>query len=282
MILITGGCGFIGKNLCWFLHRKGIPAMVMDNFSVGKPDNMPEDIEVIEGDITNIDNCRDAVGKADYVINLAGLAGVQDSYEHAAEYWQVNLVGAINILSCCLECSTDRIIMASSGAAGDPDSPYSSSKWALEYVGKESSANVVILRFANVYGPYSEHKASLIHALLRAARDHKAFVLHGTGDHSRDFIHVNDVCSAIVKAVSNNGNMDKYPYEIGTGKGTKVRDVITMVEKVTGKSINVINGDAVQEKDYNVAKTLMAAHHMGFSSKISLEDGIRMTWESMQ
>lgn len=280
-ILVTGGCGFIGKNLCWFLHDKGIETTAMDNFSVGNPHDLPESTIVVEGDITNIQDCFDQVGKHDYVVNLAGLSGVQDSYEQAAAYWSVNLVGAINILNCCTECMTDKVVVASSGAAGDGESPYASSKWALEYVCQDHHANAVVLRFSNVYGPYSEHKTSLIHALLKAARDNKTFVLYGDGSHSRDFVYVNDVCNAIWLAL-NSKKTDKHPYEIGTGISTKVSNIIDLVKKITNQNINITQAEAIQEKDYNVAKTLMASEHIGFNAEIDLAKGIRQTWQSMQ
>lgn len=278
-ILVTGGCGFIGKNLCWFLHNKGMEVTVLDDFSVGNPYDMPETATVVEGDITDINDCLEQVSRHDYVVNLAGLSGVQDSYERAASYWNVNLVGAINILNCCAECMTNKVVFASSGAAGDHESPYASSKWALEYICQDHPAKSVVLRFSNVYGPYSEHKTSLIHALLKAARDDKAFVLYGDGSHSRDFIYVDDVCNAIWRAL-NSEKTDKKPYEIGTGISTKVNDVIAIVENITEKNIKIVNGESVQEKDYSVAKTLLASEHFGFDAEVSLEDGIRMTWES--
>lgn len=234
--LITGGCGFIGRNLISRLATD--PAnhiRVFDDLSVGSIAELQTVIpvlrrgegkepcfvrgaaELIVGDIRDAPAITAAMAGAEIVVHLAANSGVALAVADPERDCGVNVLGTLNCLQAARLQAARRFVFASSGAplgmcepplheamAPRPASPYGASKLAGEAYccayfhcfGVET----VVLRFANVYGPYSGHKSSVVAKLIREALRGEAWTLYGDGGQTRDFIFVDDLCSAIAKA----------------------------------------------------------------------------------
>jgi len=175
-ILVTGGAGFIGANLVRLLLNEGHRVRVLDNFSVGRREYLAGlDLEVIEGDILDPEVVAQAIAGLDGVVHLAAQTGVPGSLQNPRRDCEVNVIGTLNMLEACRHAGVSRFVFASSNAplgrqpppatedkAPLPISPYGASKLAgegycLAYHGSWG-LGTVILRFANIYGPYSAHK----------------------------------------------------------------------------------------------------------------------------
>lgn len=266
-ILITGHEGFIGKNLTrWLKQKHNVSGM---------------DIKSC-GDVRELDECLEMTRGIDCIVHLAALPGVPQSFEKPLQTFRTNVIGTANIVEAAIANEVPKIILASSGAADNRgSSPYAMSKWLAEYIVQLSQIGSVVLRLSNVYGPYSEHKMSLVHVAMRALMNGCNIDVYGDGSHSRDFIHVSDVCRAIELAILSN---DKYtnPIDIGTGKATSVMDVLSELVVVANKHIEINYQPERDEQIRAVANTERAFRELGFRAGISLRDGLRATWEACQ
>lgn len=266
-VLVTGSAGFIATNLVDWLD--------------GRYELVGMDVRLL-GDVTDIDDCMEMSKGVDCIVHLAALPGVPQSFKYPLQTFRTNVIGTANIVEAAIANEVPKIILASSGAADNKgSSPYAMSKWLAEYIVQLSQIGAVILRFSNVYGPYSDHKMSLVHVALRALKNGQHIEVYGDGSHSRDFIHVNDVCRAIELAMLSN---DKYtnPLDIGTGKATSVMDVLTECAIVANKHIDVTYQPERDEQIRAVANTERAFRELGFRAQIGLRDGLILTWEACQ
>lgn len=268
-ILVTGSCGFIGINLLnWLDGRHDLSAM---------------DIKLTEHhDITDIDNCMEWARGKDCIVHLAALPGVPYSIIKPMESITVNAFGTINLLEAAMANDVKKVILASSNAANDKDSsPYAFSKWIAEYVMQLTPIDGIILRLANVYGPHSQHKTSLVANAIKALKNGHQINLYGDGSHSRDFIHVDDVCRAIELAILSS-KQHSCPIEIGTGISTPVLDLISELLIATGKACHINHKEALREIDRVSVNTSRAEKELGFKAEIPLRKGLQMTWEAWQ
>jgi len=277
-VVITGGCGFIGKNLAHYLFANGYSVVIVDDFSVGKANGLPV-CQILPRDVTNIDDCLQSTRCADYVVHLAALSGVEASKDHADMCWKTNVIGTINVLETAVSNEVKRVIIASSGAVDDRfSSPYALSKWTTEYIAGFHPQENVILRFSNVYGPHSKHKTSVINRSFWRIKGGMLPIMYGDGSHTRDFIHVYDVCRAIEAAMLT----EQGDGPIGCGTSYTIKDVMNKITATTGNGLNPkiypeLTGEAVRV----CAETEPAAWEMGFRAQIGLDEGLKMTWEAI-
>lgn len=267
--LITGGCGFIGRNLIHYLKEEGGHAIrVVDNLSVGSreslqmvtsfnekdpsetEDNFPDDgtVELVVDDILNEENALSHAGKADVIVHLAANTGVAPSVEDPRHDCVTNVIGTLNYLEAARHNDVDRFILASSGAplgeveppiheekAPHPKSPYGASKLAGEgycsaYYGS-FGVETVALRFGNVYGPFSSHKSSVVAKFIRRALEGKTLEIYGDGTQTRDFIYTGDLVRAIQKAATV-PDIGGEVFQIATNKETTVLELTEMLLEV--------------------------------------------------
>ncbi len=226
-VLVTGGCGFVGTNLIEFLLEKSKwEIKVLDNLDVGKLDYLKsvegysEDrVEFIEGDVRDESSVSEAVKGCDYIIHLAAQTSVVDSIEVPKKDAEINILGTINMLEEAVKRDIDRFVLSSSAAplgeqempiheekVPQPLAPYGASKLAGEgycsaYAGSHS-LNTVSLRFSNVYGPKSWHKGSVVAKFIKQAIRGETCLIYGDGSQTRDFIYIDDLVQAIIKATS--------------------------------------------------------------------------------
>jgi len=190
MILITGHQGFIGGNLLSYLVDKNYVVTGLDLKS--------------GNDILTCD-----LPECELVIHLAGIGGVRESLADPAKYWQNNVEGTRRILE---HYRDQRVLVASSSSQYEPHlNPYAASKHVIESIPHE---NAVFMRFHTVYGPIPR-SGMFFDKLIKSTLEYVT-------DHSRDFIHINDVCSAIETLINCNYTG---PVDIGTGQSIKISDI---------------------------------------------------------
>jgi UDP-glucose 4-epimerase len=240
--LVTGGCGFIGRNFIrLLLTRSNDTIRVVDDLSVGTraeleaigpvvaldPDMLkPAEaggaacrIEIVAGDVRDAALARRVVAGADAVIHLAANTGVGPSVADPMSDCTINVLGTLNYLEACRHNGVRRFVFASSGAPiGEceppiheelpthPVSPYGASKLAGEaYCSaykRSFGIDTVALRFGNCYGPLSTHKGSIVAKFIREALAGKAWEIYGDGLQTRDFIYVEDIAEAIFRGAT--------------------------------------------------------------------------------
>ena len=250
-ILVTGGCGFIGSNLVPVLLEAGHRVRVLDNLIVGSFSSLAGlDVEFLIGDVRNADVVCAAVREVEAVIHLAAQTGVSPSQQNPRFDFEVNAGGTLGLLLASQEAGVRRFVFASSNAPiGDaeppvnetqaprPLSPYGASKLAGEgycsaFYGSYG-LQTLVLRFANVYGPRSSHKESIVARFVKDTLDGKSLTIFGDGQQTRDLIHVSDVCAAIGRALgtSTAGQV----IQLATGVETKIMDLAHLVAQALGR-----------------------------------------------
>lgn len=280
--LITGGCGFIGRNLIkeLLLKEEDISIRILDNFSVGKISDISyatdqfelstvkdlswgaDKIQVIEGDILDSELAIKVSLGASVIVHLAANTGVGPSVENPRMDCTTNVIGTFNYLDACRINKIGRFVFASSGAPiGEcippiheempchPVSPYGASKLAGEaYCSayhKSFGVDTVALRFGNVYGPGSTHKSSVVAKFIRQATNEETLEIYGDGKQTRDFIFSGDLVDAICKAATVS-NIGGEVFQIATNNETTVAELtaelVNQLKKSGLRNVNVIYG----------------------------------------
>ena len=297
-ILITGGCGFIGTNLAEYLSGKGYRVRILDNLSSSSqvwtvnPPPTQQTAELIIGDIRDKDMVNQALKGVDAVVHLAAHTSVVGSLENPEENWDININGTLNLLEACRQNRVDKFIFASSNAAvGEqtppidertiprPLSPYGASKLAGEALCSayyhSFGLKTISLRFSNCYGPYSDHKSSVIARFMGWAREGKPLIIYGDGNQTRDFIHVVDVCQAIYLSLM---TLDFYSevFQIASGVETTINELAEMIKVVIREELP-INHEPERKGDIkrNYADISKAKATLGFRPKVELREGLK-------
>ena len=289
-ILVTGGCGFIGANLVRKLSHDGEKVRVLDNLSIGKKEYIAgvSNVTFLEGDVTRREDISSALEGCRAVVHLAAQPGVADSIKDPWKNFQINVGGFLNVLIACYEKGVKKVVFASSNAAlGDqemplnetkvphPISPYGAAKLACEGYASTFSATfsvkTVVLRFSNVYGPYSRHKQSAIHRFITRAINGEPLEIYGDGEQTRDFIHVDDVSQAIVLALEKDV---QGIFQIGTGTETPLARVAGLIRDISGGASAIEFKPARKGDMKRNYADISKARSLGYEPKISIEKGI--------
>lgn len=218
-ILVTGGAGFIGSNLCDSLLQNDNEVVCLDNFSTGKQENIQDFLslprfKLIVGDIRIIDDCKKAVQGIDYILHEAALGSVPRSINDPITTNQVNISGFLNMLVAARDAKVKRFVYAASSSTygdlsempkveeriGKPLSPYAITKYVNELYAKNFhelyGLETIGLRYFNVYGPKQDPDgsyAAVIPLFTKLLMEHKSPVINGDGTNSRDFTYVENV-----------------------------------------------------------------------------------------
>jgi len=299
--LVTGGAGFIGSHIAEDLAAKGNFVRVLDNFLTGKEENIAAfigDIELLRGDIRNLELCREAVRDVDYVLHQAALPSVPRSVEDPILTTAINIGGTLNILLASKDASVKKVVFASSssvygddeslpkkeGLEGNPLSPYAVTKLTGEKYCQVFSAiyglPTVCLRYFNVFGPRqdpsSQYAAVIPNFITRLLRD-EAPIIHGDGEQSRDFTYVANVVEANLRAAQSHDVSGRI-LNVGNGTQTSVNDLARTLMGLIGKST-----EPAHEKErpgdvrHSFADISKARSLLGYASRVSLEDGLQRT-----
>lgn len=293
-VLVTGGAGFIGANLVRLLLEESHRVRVLDNFSAGRKEYLDGlDLEIAEGDILDKEMVAQAVAGMDSVVHLAAQTGVPGSLADPQRDCEVNVIGTLNVLEGCRHAGVDRFVFASSNAplgrqpppatedkAPLPISPYGASKLAgeaycLAYHGSWGLGTVV-LRFGNVYGPYSAHKDSVVARFFKDILDGGQITIDGDGGQTRDFIYVSNLCRAILLALG--GNVCGEVFQVATGVETSIIELAEIVRGVVDRGVSVRWGPPRQgDVRENYSAIAKVQETLGWEPHIELKDGLRET-----
>jgi len=288
-VLVTGGAGFVGSHLADALAPVA-DVRVLDDCSTGRPENVPADATLRRADVTDDDALAAATTGADYVFHLAAMSSVPDSLKAPTRCLDVNATGTAAVLDRARQADA-RVVFASSAAVyGSPEStpipedaplrplnPYGISKRAAdEYVRQCSDwfdADGVALRFFNVYGPRQQSGRGVVPTFVDRARAGDRLVVHGDGSQTRDFVHVDDVVRAMLRAAS--ADVIGEAYNVGTGETTSIRTLAETVRDAAGESVDVAHDDPrpadIRHSRADVSKIRA---DLGFEPAITLADGI--------
>jgi len=308
-ILVTGGAGFIGANLVRMLLNHGYQMTVLDNLNTGQREYLTGlPIEFIQGDVLDVELVGRVVPGHEGIVHLAAQTGVPDSLVDPRRDCEINVIGTLNLLEACRQTMNKemnlspfsvsplpRFVFASSNAplgrqpppvteekAPLPISPYGASKLAgegycLAYHGSWGLGTVV-LRFANVYGPYSAHKQSVIAQFFQDILAGRGITIDGDGQQTRDFIYVNDLCHAIRLALES--EVAGEVFQIATGVETSIRELAGMVQEVVGSPVELCHGPARQgdiRKNYSSVSKVRIT--LGWEPRVALRKGLELTWD---
>ncbi len=292
-VLVTGGAGFIGSNLVALLVQKGVTVRVLDSLVSGKRERIPTGVQFIKGDIRDLEDIKSALDGITHVVHLAALVSVSESMKDPVSTYDVNVIGAENVLQATRGTGVKRFVYATSAAVygDDPSLPKKESSplspqspYALSKVMNELQADMyerifglstVGLRFFNVYGkgqsgnhPY----ASVIPRWIERIKNKLPITIYGDGSQTRDFVHINDVVGAIYSALLSDATG---VYNIASGEETPLNDLRKIIEGAYPKPIEVKNEPA-REGDIlrSVADISRARDALGFVTTIELTKGI--------
>lgn len=295
-LLITGGAGFVGANLTRAIGRDA-DIVVLDDLSQGLRQYLPECATLIEQDIRDTECLIDTMKDVEVVVHLAASGSVIDSIRSPRTNFSANVQGTFSVLEAARATGVRKLIFASTGGAimGNTDppvderslpkpiSPYGASKLCGEaYCHAYSQAyglNTLCLRFANVYGRFSAHKKGIItQSIKRLLRD-EPLVVYGDGTSSRDYLHVTDLCSGIIAAVSGNTAPGEI-FHLASGRETSVLNLLNMLMAIAGKPHHKIEFLPLRSGEVyrNWASHEKATQILGFSPTSSLEEGLAETF----
>ncbi len=306
--LVTGGGGFIGSNLAEALVAQGGTVRVLDNFSAGKRENLrfpgSEKVEVIEGDIRDVDACRAALRGVKVVFHEAALGSVPRSIEDPKTTHDVNITGTLNVLIAARDAKVKRFVFASSssvygdkaGSAGEecaaknetmkmePLSPYGISKLAAEEYCRMFyplyGLETVSLRYFNVFGPRQSHLseyAAVIPRFIEALLNGHQPIIYGDGGQSRDFTFVRDVVHANLLAATVPG-IGGEVLNIACNRRYSLLDLVGELKAITLSTTEPRFVEARQgDIRHSMADIGRARDRLGFEPAWSFRKGLEIT-----
>jgi UDP-N-acetylglucosamine 4-epimerase len=303
--LITGGAGFIGSNMVEALLKQGEKVTVLDDFSTGSRQNLDSasreavssnPVEVIDGDIRDINVCRQACRGADYIIHLAALGSVSRSVEDPLATNDVNIRGTLNMLMAARDAKAKRFVYASSSSAyGDsptmpkheemptsPLSPYAVSKLAGEnycqVFSRVYKLPTISLRYFNVFGrrqdPTSIYSAviPIFCALILAG---KQPVIFGDGAQSRDFTYIDNVVSANLLACRAPEPAWGGVFNIACGQRIDLLGLCRLLAEILNKKIEPrLDPPRPGDIKHSLADISRAEKFLGYKPKVHFKEGL--------
>ncbi|MGA7991385.1 MAG: SDR family oxidoreductase [Thermoanaerobaculia bacterium] len=258
LALVTGGAGFIGSHLVDALVATGVRVRVLDDLSSGRRENLAglaKRIDIVEGDIRDVETCRRACRGVEVVFHLAAVGSVPRSMKDPAHSLSVNVGGTANVLTGARDAGARRIVYASSssvygdsetlpkreGDEGRPLSPYALSKRMNEELADVFARcygmEMIGLRYFNVFGPRQLPDgpyAAVIPRFFKACFQGRSPVIYGDGEQSRDFTFVADAVRANLLAASAPASACGGAYNVAGGGGVTVNNLATAVLRVVG------------------------------------------------
>lgn len=255
--LVTGGAGFIGSHITERLLADGHAVRILDNFSTGKRENIPVSpaVEVIEGDVGDLETVRQAMHGVDYVFHEAAIASVPETVGNPLASERVNYRGTLNILETARHAGVKRVVFACSAAVyGDlpelpkredmplrPLSPYAIDKLASEHACQAYThlygLEAVALRYFNVFGPRQD-PSSPYSGVISIFSDHlgqgKQPAIYGDGEQTRDFVFVSDVVEANIRAATSATAAGR-AINIATGSTLSINDLLRTICRIQGQ-----------------------------------------------
>ncbi len=310
-ILVTGGAGFIGSNLCQRLLEYGNEVICLDNFSTGKRENVDSFLlnprfTLIEGDIRSLQTCHAAVKDADYVLHHAALGSVPRSIKDPVATNDVNISGFLNILLASRDAKVKRFIYAASSSTygdskelpkvedtiGRPLSPYAVTKYVNELYAdvfaKTYGMETIGLRYFNVFGRRQDPNgayAAVIPKFIMQFLTHESPVINGDGEYSRDFTYIENVIQMNLLALSTHQNdAVNQIYNTACGSQTTLNELAAYIKDFLSESDPSIQHIQVKHTGYRVgdiphsqASIEKAKRLLGYEPEYDVVRGLRET-----
>ena len=310
-ILVTGGAGFIGSNLCEKLLEQNNQVICLDNFSTGHKKNIESftkniNFKLIEGDIRNLNDCYEAVDGVDFVLHHAALGSVPRSINDPITTNEVNISGFLNMLVASRDAKVKRFIYAASSSTygdsvslpkvedsiGKPLSPYAITKYVNELYAdifsKSYDLETIGLRYFNVFGRKQDPNgayAAVIPLFIKKLLAHESPVINGDGEISRDFTYIDNVIQMnLLSMETKNQNAINTVYNVAYGEQTTLNQLIGYLKKYLSEydneisKIKIIYGhQRVGDIPHSLASIEKATKLLNYEPKYSIGDGLKET-----
>ncbi|MDR2915253.1 MAG: SDR family oxidoreductase [Tannerella sp.] len=319
-ILVTGGAGFIGSNLCETLLQEEHEIVCLDNFSTGKRENIQPFLTdtrftLIEGDIRDLETCRKAVEGMEYVLHEAALGSVPRSIKDPITTNEVNVSGFLNMLVVSRDAGIKRFVYAASSSTygdsaslpkvediiGKPLSPYAITKYVNELYAdvfaRTYGMECIGLRYFNVFGKRQNPNgayAAVIPLFVKKLINHEPPVINGDGEYSRDFTYIKNVIQMNLLALSTtNKDAINQVYNTAYGERTTLNQLVAYLKEYLGVYDPAILN--VQEEHgpnrlgdipHSLASVDKAKKLLNYNPEYSMKDGLKEAvqwyWENLK
>jgi UDP-N-acetylglucosamine 4-epimerase len=319
-ILITGGAGFIGSNLCDYFLSKGYNVVCLDNFATGHRHNISHlfsnlKFKLIEGDIRNSADCKLAVQGVDYVLHQAALGSVPRSINDPITTNDVNVSGFLNMLVASRDANVKRFVYAASSSTygdsealpkeedkiGKPLSPYAITKYVnelyAEIFSKTYGLQTIGLRYFNVFGRKQDPNgayAAVIPKFVMQLMRHESPIINGDGNFSRDFTYIDNVIQMNELAITTqNNDAVNTVYNTAFGDRTTLNDMVFYLKKYLSDfdsaiaNVEIIYGpNRVGDIPHSLASIEKAKKLLNYNPQYSFKDGLKEAvnwyWENLK
>jgi UDP-N-acetylglucosamine 4-epimerase len=309
IILVSGGAGFIGSNLCETLLELGNEVICFDNFSTGKPENIlpffkNKHFRLIVGDIRKPEDCRKAVKGIDYVLHEAALGSVPRSIKDPATSNEVNVSGFLNMLVAARDAKVKRFIYAASSSTygdspmlpkkedliGKPLSPYAVTKYVNELYADVFSRTYgmecIGLRYFNVFGKRQDPNgayAAVIPLFMKNLINHEPPIINGDGEYSRDFTYIKNVIQMNLLAMSTeNPEAVNTVYNTAFGEQTTLNQLVGYLKKYLIRydpaiaNIEVVYGpNRIGDIPHSLASIEKAKRLLNYCPQYNMQQGLK-------
>lgn len=320
-VLVTGGAGFIGSNLCERLLKDGNEVVCLDNFATGHIENLlplinayPQTFRLQVGDIRNMNDCRKAVEGMEYVLHEAALGSVPRSIKDPVTTNETNISGFLNMLVASRDAGIKRFIYAASSSTygdskslpkvedviGKPLSPYAITKYVNELYADVFSRTygmeTIGLRYFNVFGRRQDPNgayAAVIPLFVKKFMAHESPVINGDGEYSRDFTYIENVVQMNMCALAaTNPDAVNQVYNTAFGERTTLNQLVRYLKEFLSQydpkiaNVKVLHGpNRAGDIPHSLASIDKARMLLGYDPQYSMKDGLREAvkwyWENL-
>ena len=319
-ILVTGGAGFIGSNLCETLLNNGNTVRCLDNFFTGKRENIEPFLDdanfsLLEGDIRDLDTCQSACEGMDYVLHQAALGSVPRSINDPITSNEVNVSGFLNMLVATRDQHVKRFVYAASSSTygdstnmpkvediiGKPLSPYAITKYVNELYAdvfaKTYGMETIGLRYFNVFGRRQDSNgayAAVIPKFVMQLMKYESPVINGDGSFSRDFTYIDNVVQMNIRAmIGTNPEAVNTVYNVAYGERTDLKELVTLLKAYLStydkeiKNVETIYGpERKGDVPHSLASIDKAKNLLGYAPEYDIKTGLKEAvawyWEHLR
>ena len=312
-ILVTGGAGFIGSNLCEALLELNNSVVCLDNFSTGKAENIQhllshKRFQLIVGDIRHLEDCRKAVAGVEYVLHEAALGSVPRSIQDPYTSNEVNISGFLNMLIAARDAGVKRFIYAASSSTygdseslpkveesiGRPLSPYAVTKYVNELYAdvfaKTYGMECIGLRYFNVFGRRQDPEgayAAVIPLFIKQLIRHELPVINGDGEHSRDFTYIKNAIQMNLLALdTQNPEAVNTVYNTAFGERTTLNQLAAYLKEYLSEydpaiaNVEILHGPKrLGDIPHSLASIEKAQRLLNYQPQYSLKEGLKESVE---
>ncbi len=312
-ILVTGGAGFIGSNLCDTLIERGDQVVCLDNFSTGYRKNIEhllshQNFTLIEGDICDLEVCQKAARGIDSVLHEAALGSVPRSIKDPLSTNDTNITGFLNMLVAARDAGVRRFVYAASSSTygdstslpkleeniGRPLSPYAVTKYVNELYAdvfaRTYSMECIGLRYFNVFGRRQDPDgayAAVIPLFIKQLINHQSPKINGSGDYSRDFTYIDNVVQMNMLAIdSTNPEAVNQVYNTAYGERTTLNELTAKLKELLShyddgiSKVEILHGpERLGDIPHSLASIDKAKRLLGYSPQFSMANGLEAAIE---